>query len=221
MKILFFFVGACLGSMLNVICWRSLNDENYLTGRSHCEACGRKLSFHEMIPVISYLLQKGRCRTCGSRIDQLYPFTEMVCGLVTCLFMTGEKQLLLPFTFVMILISLFDRERMEFPEILLVFLLVTGVPMLRVENMTENVIGTLFLSVVFFLLRKWRGEGDRIIFLIICLYNGLMFTARVMFMASVMGMFYYLCKKERCLKRKVPFCPVITAGFIVSVLIWK
>lgn len=221
MRVLFFFVGACIGSLLNVICWRSLNEEDYLFGRSHCESCGRKLEFHEMIPIISYLLMKGRCRSCNSKIDPAYPVTEFLCGSVTCIFMITGKVVILPFVYVLILISLFDRERMEFPEILLTFLFVSGIPMSGFEELLIRIISTSLLFLIFMLLRKWLGEGDMIILMIICFVSNYVFTVRVIFIASLTGLIYCIIKGNNDMRQHIPFCPFITLGFIVSALLWK
>lgn len=221
MKILFFFIGCCVGSLLNVICWRTLNNENFIVGRSHCEKCGKFLKFYEMIPVISYLFQKGRCRYCRNKIKMIYPVTEAICGLTT-LYMYGNGGIMtLPFFYTLILISLFDMERMEFPVLLLLLLLITGVCNMNVDDFERNIICSFVLFISSIAVRKWLGEGDGMIFTIICLCHGLVFTTHVMLFASLSGILFILLKKRESVHERIPFCPFITIGYLMCFVMGK
>ncbi|WP_235920386.1 prepilin peptidase [Heliomicrobium gestii] len=76
-----FFFGAILGSFLNVCICRIPRGESILFPRSHCVSCGRLLSPAELIPIASYLLQRGRCRGCGADVSWQYPLVEGFTGL--------------------------------------------------------------------------------------------------------------------------------------------
>ena len=65
------FVGGALGSFAGVVAERGVRAS--LGGRSHCDACGRTLAWFELVPFVSFLALRGRCRTCGARIG-LRPF---------------------------------------------------------------------------------------------------------------------------------------------------
>lgn len=69
-------LGASVGSFLNVCADRLPEDESLLQPPSHCPACGRRLTAREMIPVLSYIALRGRCRTCGERIPLREPLVE-------------------------------------------------------------------------------------------------------------------------------------------------
>ena len=73
-------LGACIGSFLNVVAWRLPRQESVVRPRSHCPRCGTTLSWHDNIPVLSWLLLRGRCRHCGSCISALYPAVELLCS---------------------------------------------------------------------------------------------------------------------------------------------
>ncbi len=75
-----FFIGACVGSFLNVVVVRSLTGETWMWGRSRCDECKRELSWYELIPIFSFLALRGRCRTCHTEIDFLHPFMEFLTG---------------------------------------------------------------------------------------------------------------------------------------------
>jgi prepilin signal peptidase PulO-like enzyme (type II secretory pathway) len=75
-----FFLGLCVGSFINVVVMRTLRDEDFMRGRSHCDSCGRTLAWYEMIPLLSYLVLGGKCRTCHNEIDIMHPIIEFITG---------------------------------------------------------------------------------------------------------------------------------------------
>lgn len=79
---LIFMVGASVGSFLNVVILRLPRGESLANPPSHCPACGKTLSSFEMIPVLSYVLLRGKCRYCGCRISPMYPLVESFTGLI-------------------------------------------------------------------------------------------------------------------------------------------
>ncbi len=82
--IIFFLLGVAIGSFLNVVILR-LHTGEKLTGRSHCFNCDRTLSASELIPLFSFIFQRGKCRKCGSRISWQYPVVEAGTGLLFAL----------------------------------------------------------------------------------------------------------------------------------------
>ena len=71
-----------MGSFYNVLGLRVPNKESIIKPRSHCPNCGHTLSFLEMIPIISYLFLRGKCKNCKESISPLYPFNELFCGIL-------------------------------------------------------------------------------------------------------------------------------------------
>ena len=74
--------GAAIGSFLNVVITRVPKHESIVRPASHCPSCGTPISPRDNIPVLSWLLLRGRCRTCGWRIPIRYWLVEVVCGLL-------------------------------------------------------------------------------------------------------------------------------------------
>jgi len=79
-------LGLIVGSFLNVCIYRLPRRESVNWPGSHCTACNRPLSWYENVPIISWLVLRGRCRTCGERISVLYPLVELITG---ALFVAG------------------------------------------------------------------------------------------------------------------------------------
>lgn len=76
-----FILGAVIGSFLATVILRWPEGRSVLSGRSACDGCGRRLSASDLVPLLSFLIQRGRCRTCGARIDPLHPGVELGCAL--------------------------------------------------------------------------------------------------------------------------------------------
>ena len=79
--IITFLFGAAVGSFLNVVVLRFETSER-ITGRSHCPHCGTTLVWYELVPMFSYLAQRGRCRSCASRLSVQYPLVELGTALL-------------------------------------------------------------------------------------------------------------------------------------------
>ena len=71
--IVFFILGTLMSSFFCVVGLRLPRGENFVKGKSACDSCQHPLALYEMIPLISYLLQKGRCRYCGEKIAPIIP----------------------------------------------------------------------------------------------------------------------------------------------------
>ncbi|MDQ5971513.1 MAG: leader peptidase (prepilin peptidase) / N-methyltransferase [Patescibacteria group bacterium] len=77
-----FLFGTIIGSFLNVVIYRLNTSKKIVNSRSVCFSCNKTLYWYELIPVLSFLIQKGRCRGCASRISHQYPIVEVVTGIV-------------------------------------------------------------------------------------------------------------------------------------------
>jgi len=71
-------VGACTGSFINVVAWRLPREESLLWPGSHCPRCGTSLAWFENVPVLGWLLLRGRCRHCHRPIAARYPLVELL-----------------------------------------------------------------------------------------------------------------------------------------------
>jgi leader peptidase (prepilin peptidase)/N-methyltransferase len=76
-----FILGSVIGSFLNVCIYRLPTGESIVFPPSHCTSCGRAIRFYNNIPILSYLILKGKCADCGSRISIQYPLVELLSGV--------------------------------------------------------------------------------------------------------------------------------------------
>lgn len=82
MGVCVFIIGAILGSFYLVIGTRLPLKENVITGRSRCDHCKNELKWYELIPIISYVIQLGKCRNCGKKISKEHLVMELVTGIL-------------------------------------------------------------------------------------------------------------------------------------------
>lgn len=76
-----FLIGACIGSFLNVVIYRLPKEESVVTPGSHC-ACGQPIKWHDNIPILSWIVLRGRARCCGQAFSFRYPFVELLTGVL-------------------------------------------------------------------------------------------------------------------------------------------
>ena len=75
-------LGACTGSFLGCLAWRTVHGESVLRGRSHCDVCGHALGVRDLVPVFSYLFSGGKCRYCGAKLSARHVWGEAVSAAV-------------------------------------------------------------------------------------------------------------------------------------------
>ncbi len=76
-----FILGGCMGSFLNCMAWRIVHGEG-LGGRSHCDSCGHVLGALDLIPILSYIINKGKCRYCGVSLSKRHLIAEAISAIV-------------------------------------------------------------------------------------------------------------------------------------------
>ena len=181
-----FLFGTIIGSFLNVVIYR-YNTGATLGGRSLCMSCGKKLSWYELVPVISFLAQKRKCTNCGSAISWQYPITELLTGFLF-LFVFSLQYPLLNFTDIadvlfywvvvslLVVITVYDWKHKIIPDGLAytfavlslgAFLLHAGFPLGRLSSAPYvlNLLAGPILASPFALLwlwsrGRWIGLGD-------------------------------------------------------------
>ena len=90
-----FLFGLIIGSFLNCLIWRLHKNETIL-GRSYCPKCGRQIAWYDNIPVLSFLILKGKCRSCQKKISWQYPVVELAVGVlfVIAFFLNYESRIM-------------------------------------------------------------------------------------------------------------------------------
>jgi len=116
-----FIFGMVVGSFLNVCICRMPKDESIVSPPSHCPYCNYQIRWYDNIPVISYLLLRGRCRGCGSGISLQYPLVELLNGIIALLLFlrfgpTLAFAVLFVFCSALVVITFIDIEHQIIPD---------------------------------------------------------------------------------------------------------
>ena len=129
-SLLIFIIGICFGSFFNVVGYRLPNNMSIVFPSSHCPNCNHKLGKLELIPIFSYIFQKGKCKNCGQKISLFYPIFEFLTGILFVLSFLSFREvypeiinIIFGCLFVssMIIIMISDIKYMIIPDEILVF----------------------------------------------------------------------------------------------------
>lgn len=176
--LLLFVFGLIIGSFLNVVAYRFRTGVS-LTGRSHCTSCTHPLSWYELVPVYSFLAQRGLCVHCGSRISARYTLVELLTGAafvaVGYAFIAQPLMLALNLVLVslLIVIVVYDMRHMIIPDELVAYLGLVAVAYVGYELVAYRsmaflldaalgaMIPALFLAGLWYISSgRWIGLGD-------------------------------------------------------------
>lgn len=227
MNILIFFLGVIVGSFLNVCIYRIPEGISIITPGSFCPICKHHLSWRDNIPLLSFILLKGRCRYCGGRISLQYPLVELITGVIFLLFYLKFDLSFNFFIFIsvssLLLIAMFiDLRFMLLPDIVMYPSIIIGVFYTIVTRLPYNLLTAVGFAVGFYLLgvifKGGLGLGDVELIAIISLLLGFYGTLSVVIISSLTGTMYglYLIKKGRAgLKSRVPFGPFLITSFLL------
>ena len=144
--IIFFIIGLFFGSFYTVVGMRLPKHENFITNRSYCDKCHHELSLLDMVPLISFLFLRGRCRYCKSKINPLSSYMEFFTGVLFALsyYVFGfsyELFIALGIVSMLIIISVSDISYLIIPDEVLIFF--TGY-FIIITYLSTGFIGVLF-----------------------------------------------------------------------------
>jgi leader peptidase (prepilin peptidase)/N-methyltransferase len=232
-----FILGAVVGSFLNVCIYRLPKDESIVFPSSRCPGCGNDIRWFDNIPIISYLLLRGRCRSCKARISIQYPLVELVNALLALfLFMrfgpTFAFAVLFLFCSAMVVITFIDLEHQIIPDVISLpgiaagFIFSFFIPQLGWQNSLIGILaggGSLWLvATVYELLTKKEGMGGGDIKLLAMMgaFFGWKAIPFIIFVSSltgsVIGITVMLARKEDS-KLAIPFGPFLALGSVVYI----
>ena len=227
--------GMIIGSFLNVLIYRIPKKENIATERSHCMACGHKLQWYDLVPLVSYMALRGKCRYCKAKISAQYPLVEGLNGLgyVLIFAVNGFSWLSILFSLtysIFIVISVIDWRTYEIPFSLNIAIFVIAVVRLLIyrENILEYVIGFFvvsgFMLIALFIGRKIAGVdafggGD----IKLMAAAGLLVGAKLVVLAFVIGcilgaVIHSIRMRISEQDHVLAFGPYLCAGLFVAML---
>ena len=210
-----FLLGLVMGSFCNAWAWRLVHGESIVRGRSHCAVCGHPLSARDLIPLLSWLFLRGKCRYCGAPISRRYPAAELVSALyyvsvVLRFGLTVDALRFLILGSLLLTASLVDLDIMELPDGLLLAAALAALLRLP-DGWKSALLGALAVSVPLLLLvlladrllgRETMGGGDIKLVAVLGLHFGPLQTLFLLMLACILGLALGTAMKKA---KDVPF----------------
>jgi leader peptidase (prepilin peptidase)/N-methyltransferase len=225
--------GAAIGSFLNVVAYRMPRRESLVFPRSRCSSCQALIAPYDNIPVVSWLLLRGRCRDCGAAISVRYPLIE---ALTACLFVAvgvkiGPEPELIPalvFTALMVAVAAIDLEHRIIPNRLLAPAAVAAVALWAViaaaalpEYLLAGAAAGGAMLIVALVYPAGMGMGDVKLAAVMGLFLGKS-VAPALFVGfaagALVGVGIVAVRGAAARKQGVPFGPFLALGGIVGLL---
>ena len=235
-SIIIFVIGLVIGSFSNVCIYRLPRNESLIRPGSHCPQCNTPIKYYDNIPIISYLILKGKCRYCDKKIPIKYPLVELLTGIIyLALYLFYGFQ---PITFiymvlcsVLIIITFIDLKERIIPDVLSIpFIIVGFLTSFFLRNLTpvESILGILagggsLLIIAFvgaYLFKKEAmGGGDVKLAAMIGAFLGWQLTLLSLFLGFFLGSLVGIAVliKNKRQSDIVPFGPFIAMGTIIAI----
>ncbi|CAM2831665.1 A24 family peptidase [Hathewaya histolytica] len=234
-QILIFFLGATIGSFLNVCIYRIPKGESIAYPPSHCTNCNGKIKFYDLFPIISWMFLKGKCRNCREKISIRYPLVEFFTGICFLLIflkygLTIETLKFSLLTVFLIVIGLIDYDTMDVYTFITWSGIILGgifiiISYFRGQGVLTYVYGVLlgggFIALII-ILTSGMGWGDVEICALSGIFLGFSNTVVMLFFSFICGgvigaILIITGKKGR--KEAMPFGPFIALASIITILI--
>lgn len=235
-----FILGLLIGSFLNVVILRFDTEESIAKGRSKCPHCGKTLTWRELIPLVSFAVQGGRCVGCNSKISWQYPLVELTTGFILPVIFAKDPRFFLPIAVIMclyVVIFVYDLRHKIIPDLFSYSAALIALIVMVFAWFSEGTVDpyrtiagpALFLFFYFFWTvshGRWMGLGDAKLALsigwLLGLWQGIavillsFWTGALYFLVFMFWERFFLKKKTVGLKSQIPFGPFIIIGFLLS-----
>jgi len=229
--IIIFLYGIVLGSFLNVLIYRLPLKENIATNRSHCMKCGKQIQWYDLVPLVSYIILRGKCRNCGDKISVQYPLIEAINGVGYVLIFTVNGFTLLSILnclvfSILIVIAVIDWRTFEIPVSLNISIGVLAIfkIILNMNNLLVALIGFCaisgFLLILYFITRgRGIGGGDIKLMAAAGLYLGWKNIILAFVIGCILGaVIHLILMKVYNKSHMLAFGPYLSAGILISIL---
>jgi leader peptidase (prepilin peptidase)/N-methyltransferase len=249
MPLIIFVLGLVIGSFLNVVVYRLNTGKSIAKGRSMCMSCAKQLHWYELVPVFSFLFQKGKCTKCREPISFQYPLVELITAI---LFVLIYMKVLFPFglSFVsvvsffgalyvaslLIVIMMYDIRHKIIPDTLVYQLIALGIGVLLFRDLVLPTYGVFFgflqgmlVALPFYLIwlfTRGRGIGfgdvklSFALGLLLGLAQGIVFFFLSFWIGAVVGVILLALSKKYSMKSEIAFAPFMIIAFFL-VTLWQ
>ncbi|MGN1018531.1 MAG: prepilin peptidase [Oscillospiraceae bacterium] len=228
-------LGLCMGSALNCLAWRIANKKSWTKGKSICPACRHELHTRDLIPLLSYIFSKGKCRYCGEKISPRYPLTEL--GLAVIFVAVFLRYGFTLYTLdIMVLasclftLSLIDLDTMTIPDRFLIIPAVCQLVYAYYYGGFASVwyalwhgltLGGAVLLISLFmdkvLKKESMGGGDIKLLFVLGLFLDLPECLLLLVFSCVLGLVMALLLRRS--EKAFPFGPALSAGMLLTLMV--
>jgi leader peptidase (prepilin peptidase)/N-methyltransferase len=229
------FVGGMVtGSFIGMVAHRVPRGDSVVGPRSVCDSCGTQIAAYDNVPLISYVLLRGRCRSCHARIPVVYPLVELALGAAfaatAIVFLDDPAQLALGLVFVAMLaaITLTDLDRHVIPNSILLVGAIAGVAIVAAtdpaslgERAIAAAAGGGILLLVALIYPGGMGMGDVKLAAVMGLYLGSAVAPALLigiFSGALVGVGIMAARGSGARKQAVPFGVFLAFGGVVAFL---
>lgn len=230
-----FIFGTVLGSFYNVVGYRLPKEESLISPPSHCPKCNHRLGASELVPILSYVFQRGKCKNCKSKISMFYPIFEFATGIlfmVSYLIYGFSIDFFIAITFIsmLLIIIISDYQTMIIPDSVLIvssILLVIELFIKNGFNVYINILDGIISFLIMFLLKKFgdflfkkesMGGGDIKLMGVIGLVLNYKLAIITIFLASIIGLPVSLIILYKNKTNIIPFGPFLSVSSIILLL---
>ena len=233
MLLVVFLTGLMIGSFLNVIIYRLPLNKSIIFPSSHCPNCETKLKYYDLIPILSYISTKGKCKYCGEKISLQYPIVELLTALLFLLTflkygLNAEFIIMLIVISSLIIVSFIDLEHQIIPNEITFSLIPLGLVMsvfLNHISFINSLLGLVIpvglLLLIAFIYKKGMGIGDVKLIGMIGVFVGWKYALISIFIGSLLGSIYgifMMATDKMSRKTRIPFGPFISSGAVIMIL---
>jgi len=235
-----FIFGITIGSFLNVCIYRIPKGESIISPPSHCPQCCYQLRARDLLPILSYIFLRGKCRQCGRKIPWRYPLIELLTGLIFVLVVykygfTLQALFYCLFSAALIVVAFIDFDHFLIPNGLVLGILIIGIGF-HIFIIPFNTFNALLASLgagAFFLIlqtlsRGGMGGGDVKLVTVLGLWLGWPDIALAIFLGSLIGSIsgvFSIVSKVKKRKDPIPYGPFLVLGTLLTLLagdiIWQ
>lgn len=228
MWVFIFILGSLVGSFLNVVIDRGVNGESILWGRSHCDFCKKQLHWYELVPIISFVIQAGRCRNCNKRLSVQYPIVEAFTGICFMYVVSVANWQLVPSLLLGLVVSSFivifvsDLKYFLIPDVAHLGVAIGSLGLIWVQHhalqaFVPYLVTALGSSFVFFLLwlvtrRRGLGTGDILLAFSMGIFLGFPLAIIAFYIAFLTGAtvgVILILQRQKKLKSRIQFGPFL------------
>ncbi len=240
-ELIIFIFGSCIGSFLNVCIYRLPNSKSIVYPPSACPGCDTPIRSYDNIPILSFLLLRGKCRTCQAVISIRYPLVELMVGLfAVCAYLkfglTLEALIMYLFIASLIVITFIDIDHriipdaISLPSIPIGFVASFFLPSITYKESLAGILvggGSLLLVAFIYSLitkKEGMGGGDIKLLAMIGAFIGWQGALLTIFLSSAIGTLcglLVMIRSGKNMKLAIPFGPFLAMGAMIHIFFGK